>query len=906
MTTAWQDITGDVRTQSLDSIEIERGRRDEADRSDPSKCLFDLNNRGGQYSPRNPMSALYGKIGRNTPLRVRLGDPDGALMLPGRTDSYAWQADAAGLDVTGDLDLRIDLEVDEWHPAGDILSLARKYVTTGNQRSWAWWVDNAGIVNFRWSPDGTLGAALNADSTVAVPDVPGRLALRVALDVNNGAGGWTVTFYTAPSIAGPWVQLGATVSAAGVTSIFASTSPLEVGRIGPNGIEVVALSGLLYGFEMRSGIGGSAVASEDWTDPASVPVGTWTLEGFAAELDFSVRFSGEVAAWPPRWDLSDSDVWVPIVASGILRRLGQGQKPLRSALFRDLSRRELVAGYWPLEDPATDETGTITFASGRIGGPAAEGANVQVAAYSDLPASDAIPTVEANAYIAANVPTYPTASVQRYFLLVVVPDGGVPDEEVRLVTWHMADSTLLKWEVLMMANGNMTIRAHTYVGTLAENQEIAFGLQGGAQVLLTLRLEQSGGDLDWELATFAPDGGAGAFGDTLISQTIGRVAQIEISPSGGGSLGGVAVGHLTVLYDIGADDIWDIMQSSLAAWSGESTGARLARLCEDEGVPLVLQGDVDDTEAVGVQEIDEFVDLLQVAADADLGFLGELRQGNALIYRTRYSLYNQAPALTLDYAAAEVFDPISPTDDDQHARNEVTVRRVRGAGLDRAPRGGAAFIDPPPDGIGLYDTEVDVSLGSDDQLPNQAGWRLHLGTVNELRVPTLTLLLHNPRMAAHLPAVARIAEGDLIRIDNIPAWLGPGPLDLIVQGWSEQIGAIGREIEFTCTPSNAWEVAVLEDAILGRFDTAGSELAAPIDADDTALSVAVTEGYLWTTDGGEVPFDIEIGGEVMTVTAVSGGASPQTFTVTRSVNGIVKAHGAGAVVSLAHPARLAL
>ncbi|SCL43252.1 hypothetical protein GA0074692_6788 [Micromonospora pallida] len=52
-----------------------------------------------------------------------------------------------------------------------------------------------------------------------------------------------------------------------------------------------------------------------------------------------------------RWDISGTDVWTPIQAAGILRRLGQGAKPLDSALYRRLPRTNPTA-YWPLEDPA--------------------------------------------------------------------------------------------------------------------------------------------------------------------------------------------------------------------------------------------------------------------------------------------------------------------------------------------------------------------------------------------------------------------------------------------------------------------------------------------------------------------------------------------------------------------------
>ena len=44
----------------------------------------------------------------------------------------------------------------------------------------------------------------------------------------------------------------------------------------------------------------------------------------------------------------------------------------------------------------------------------------------------------------------------------------------------------------------------------------------------------------------------------------------------------------------------------------------------------------------------------------------------------------------------------------------------------------------------------------------------------------------------------------------------------------------------------------------------------------------------------------------MTVTAITGASSPQTFTVVRAVNGIAKSHPAGTTVSLAAPAIAAL
>jgi len=56
----------------------------------------------------------------------------------------------------------------------------------------------------------------------------------------------------------------------------------------------------------------------------------------------------------------------------------------------------------------------------------------------------------------------------------------------------------------------------------------------------------------------------------------------------------------------------------------------------------------------------------------------------------------------------------------------------------------------------------------------------------------------------------------------------------------------------------------------------------------------------------EFPFDIKVGGETMTVTKITGSSSPQTFTVTRSANGVVKAQTTGTAVELAHPYYIAL
>jgi hypothetical protein len=66
----WTDITSDVYQR--DALTITRGRSDEQTQASPQRMSFTIENRDGKYSPRNPLSPLFGKIGRNTPVRCTI------------------------------------------------------------------------------------------------------------------------------------------------------------------------------------------------------------------------------------------------------------------------------------------------------------------------------------------------------------------------------------------------------------------------------------------------------------------------------------------------------------------------------------------------------------------------------------------------------------------------------------------------------------------------------------------------------------------------------------------------------------------------------------------------------------------------------------------------------------------
>jgi len=222
---AWTNVTSDVRAEQ--QIRISRGRSDWGQQVDASRCSFTLDNNSGNYTPRNPTGIYYGQIGRNTPCRVSVMTGEPYLDLPGTTVDYAETVDNAALDITGDIDLRIDMTTANWIPptmSGTVEWIGKS--SDVGQRSWFLGARN-GRLYFEGSADGTT--VLSASSTIP-PVIPGsgRLAVRVWLDVDNGSGGNTVRFYTAENLDAPYTQLGDPVTQTGTTSIFNSTSPAFV------------------------------------------------------------------------------------------------------------------------------------------------------------------------------------------------------------------------------------------------------------------------------------------------------------------------------------------------------------------------------------------------------------------------------------------------------------------------------------------------------------------------------------------------------------------------------------------------------------------------------------------------------------------------------------------------------
>jgi hypothetical protein len=142
--------------------------------------------------------------------------------------------------------------------------------------------------------------------------------------------------------------------------------------------------------------------------------------------------------------------------------------------------------------------------------------------------------------------------------------------------------------------------------------------------------------------------------------------------------------------------------------------------------------------------------------------------------------------------------------------------------------------------------------------------------------------------SALIPAWLALEFGARANVQNPPDMYSPDPVDAFVEGREETWDPINWDAAIYTSPATAYRVHVVAstNGNQGRVDGVNSYLAADAAASDVTISVAST-GALWRT--GAVSFDIECSGERMTVTNISGGSSPQTFTVTRAVNGVSKA-----------------
>lgn len=952
----WVDISGDVYVRN--SIVIKRGRADEQSRAAPSSCQLTIDNRSGNYSPRNPMGLYYGSLGRNTPIRVSVGQANDTFT---RTVASGWSTSDTGQTYTTE-------------GAGSSVSGGQGRLSIAS---------GSGIIGQVLNGLTITDVEVSAFATLPFSLPTGASVLPVMVKLRRYSSGDYVYAWARVETTG-LITCGITHTTAGVIAAPVTTAITFSAAAGLN-IRAHA-EGQTYRVKVWAG---NTPEPYDWTNvtststvsmtPGSVGIAAWATTGntngaITATIDNIVvrvpRFSGEVSSWPQRWDLSGNDVYVPIEAAGLKRRLVQ-QAPFRSPLRRFHDQLALPAvDYWPCEDlklsqycasavgdvplvPLDGDNGNepVGFSTSNL--------NDAWIAFDDYPAYPG----------SAPIATLP----QRGEIVPTGSPAGTPASPLSLLLTPIDPVTQFWNPPYSSAGGHVMYRwLMTVTKGTVEPQNITGGHPVGA-ALFTVTVGTdilyitywTGGFIAVETAfsgylngPFSITGGnAGDIRDrdflyslqltasganTLYILTlleVGAAFQHTIS----GTLTGINMTLGTSLVFIGIDGLtaYHVGHASirlentnalsevlapLNAWSGpysEPAGTRFSRLCTEEFVNWYYRGVLAQTTLMGPQGSGSvtggtsnsasltristnqtFLDLLYEVEDVDLGMLYEPRGDIGLEYRTRRDLYSQVPTLTLDYSQKQVAPPLEPVDDDQRTRNNIVVTQPSGLSAEaELTAGRMSTLDPSLGGVGNYNAQYTINT-TVSALADTATFLLSLGTVDEARYPTITVNLANPNTVAanREPSALAVNIGDLITLTNPKTGVTFDTIRQIVQGYTEVLNVFQHTITFNTSPETPYRLAQVSATPAYKVDTTTSTLAAGYSTTDVSLSVNnVNEP--WTTDPAQMPIPITVAGELMNVTAVSGTSTPQTFTVTRSVNGVVKTQSSGASVQIARPQR---
>lgn len=866
----YTEITTDVLEGS--ALQIKAGRQDETSDVGTGSHQITLNNSSGNYSRRNPLGTWYGQLRSGTPIQTRIKLIDdlfartvasglGTEPVSGQlwTTNTAYSVNgtnglcavaSSGLVAACVLNSVVSDDVDIF-----------KVTSIGTAPTGGAWVD-ATLIRFQ---DATNFIRVHTEYTTT-----GVIAVKVNRTDNGNltdllpATNTAVAFSAGTKIAtrvqaiGPtirikvWLAAGAE-PAAWNASVDTTFTTVRGNRVG------------LYQWRLATN------------------VGTITSSIYEFRVD-AIRATSPVPEWSPRWDQTSRNATTPVVGAGILRRLGQGASTVRSPMYLNILSYSRLVGYWPIEDGAESTALTNKVTGGRpgqladmvLGGDGPDG-STSAATFSDAASTSQLS--------GAFKPASTTAGWQISWACKL---STSPSTLTQMITWWTTTGD--RWSV-NFNTGVYNIHVIDKDGTtvLFDSNISNVGSGDPTQwIEFRLKATASGGTVSVEFAWYAQ--GAGTIWGTTGSYSGSVGALRNWSATGNTSMQGGSMCHVFGVTT-GLDDLQSYAAlRSFDGYAGELAGDRVLRLAAQEDVPVILMGDSTQTAPMGPQSPSTFLDLVRECEDAEQGVV--IERGAGLGFITYLFRTNSPVAMALDFNAGHIADPPEPTDDDLHLVNQVNLTRKGGSEVTAQDASSIALS-------GIYSTDLTVNLQTDDQLFDQAGWRLHMGTIDELRWPVITLQLHrNPSL---IPAWCGLRIGSRITIANPPSAVAGAQLDLIVEGYTETITNVTWDVELNCSPASAWNVGVWGTT---RYDSLTTTLVGTQTSGSTSWAITtVLPDEVWSTTA--VPYDWLVGGERVTVTAVTAAAGTgpftQTATVTRNVNSLPggKTHAAGEQVQLA-------
>lgn len=184
------------------------------------------------------------------------GKPGIALSLDGTSGNYASTPDTTGNSITGDIDIRLKVALNDWTVVSQTL-LAKEQ--SAALRSYRVEINSSGQLGIMLSADGTTGTQVGT-FTFTPPSAGSAKWVRMAWVQSTHT---TTAYLSDDGIA--WTSIGSS-AAPNIASIFDSTSPVEIGArfLGTTN----RLAGKVFYAEVRNGVDGPIVAKFNPTNMA--------------------------------------------------------------------------------------------------------------------------------------------------------------------------------------------------------------------------------------------------------------------------------------------------------------------------------------------------------------------------------------------------------------------------------------------------------------------------------------------------------------------------------------------------------------------------------------------------------------------------------------------------------------
>lgn len=885
-TYSWTDLTQLRYVHDPAGITIHRGRGDRFSEASADTCALTLLNDGGRFVPKNPLGPWYGTLTRGTPLRVLIRpNTNSATDAFGRTVSNGWgTADTGG--------------------AWSVVGTAGDYAVS---------TTNGGR---------TTSTAANVQHVAVLSASVLRVDLTVRIRVNATSTGASQT-------AGVAFRYTGTNDFERAVIDFATTGAMTVrivDRVG--GVETpgtAVSTGLTHStsswYWLRLQTGQNSVRAKVWTYGTTEPA-TWQLDASVSALtigtagqfgcysrretgntnasattdfdDFAmvdgprIQFTGFVDKWPVTWnDKGMAQAFAPITATGQLGRLDR-ILARRSAIYRACTQNivpgtSTVVAYWPMEDG----TKSTSFASGIGGAGQTFTGDVRPAGDTDVDGSDPLPTFSGVGSIRYPAPAYAASTTWAVRWLMKIPAGSFT-AGAQVMSWVMpGGNPIIRWQLSLTPGSPDTLQlvGWSYTGASFSGTSVSFvdstsgtSLADGRQLYFEVDGTQNGTGIDttWNV-WYVPDDGSTTAQATGLTQTAAtstnaNITSIYHDAVTGFVTGGHTIGHVL----LATDDTAGASSTGVDGGAGTLTGTRFGDVVDEQGV-ISLVGDLvrgvgATTQRLGVQDTLDPLTELKLLEATELGTLHDGKQGWIHLL-PRSMKYNRPVDLTLDFSQGQVGE-FGPVDDDYLLRNDVTVSNADGSSF--------RVTDSTSIGSqGVHPDRVTVNTYRDTDLQYQASWRKNVGTNDDLRYPALELNLTRNYLAL-ADSWCNTDIGSRIQVTNLPVGdLPPDDLDLLVEGYTESISTTEWTATLNVSPARPWTVIELDDTSLARLAADGATLSTAVTSSATTLRVFTNNWQNTLFSKTSTPYDLAIGGEQVTATAVADGFGD---TFTRSVS----------------------